>query len=294
MNDDAIFFPHYINQARLFDLYAILNGGYPEYEEVQSATSSESKKSAKAELSGNGGFHLFKIAGNMIGGVEKGKQNSESAMIHRVQTVTSILDLTIKNLRDRGFIAPIKEADTGSFILVPVNLKINSIKTLLNEANDLMKLAQDIATLDTTSNRNSKSGNSIPNSKQLERIVGVAKELFNSEEIVHIDESHALFGNINPGNLYQSERADIINIDLQCLAQVKRIFPQGTQLMRNTIFSKIKDAKSKTQLIDILANLPNATQFEFDTVAIPEISDKPTYQVEVVALFQQAKSNASN
>ncbi len=43
--------------------------------------------------------------------------------------------------------------------------------------------------------------------------------------------------------------------------------------MRNTIFSKIQDAKSKKQLIDVLANLPNATQFEFNTVAIPEISE---------------------
>lgn len=46
--------------------------------------------------------------------------------------------------------------------------------------------------------------------------------------------------------------------------------------MRNTIFSKIQDAKSKKQLLDVLANLPNATQFEFNTVAIPEISEKPT------------------
>ena len=51
--------------------------------------------------------------------------------------------------------------------------------------------------------------------------------------------------------------------------------------------------KSKKQLIDVLANLPNAIQFEFDTLAILEISEKPTYQVEVVALFQEAKSNTS-
>lgn len=63
--------------------------------------------------------------------------------------------------------------------------------------------------------------------------------------------------------------------------------------MCNTFFSKIQGAKSKKQLIDVSANLPNAIQFEFDTLAILEISEKPIYQVEVVALFQEAKSNTS-
>lgn len=58
--------------------------------------------------------------------------------------------------------------------------------------------------------------------------------------------------------------------------------------MRNTIFSKIQDAKSKKQLIDVLANLPNATQFEFDTVAIPEISEKQRVKIILIARTKRA------
>ena len=29
-----LFFPYYINQSRLLDIYAILNGGYSEYAEI--------------------------------------------------------------------------------------------------------------------------------------------------------------------------------------------------------------------------------------------------------------------
>lgn len=39
MNDIAkkeIFFPYYVNQGRLLDICAILNGGYSEYSELQS------------------------------------------------------------------------------------------------------------------------------------------------------------------------------------------------------------------------------------------------------------------
>lgn len=290
-DNKVIFFPHYINQARLFDLYAILNDGYSEYEEIQSAASSEVQKSIKAETSGTSGFHLFKISGALSGGAGSEKQESESSTIHRVQTVTSILALTIRQLEEKGFITALNSTRPGSFILVPVNLKINSIKGLLDEAKRLTKLAQDISTLDKSTDRNRNNSNETPNLKQIEKVVGVVKQLFNSEEIVHIGRDHALFGNINPRNLYQSESSDIINIDLQCLAQVKRIFPQGTQLMRNTVFARIQDAESKKHFIEALMMLSRGSHFEFETTAIPEIKGIPTYQIETIALFQQASSS---
>ena len=45
MNDSELFFPYYIDQARLLDLYAILNGGYSEYEEIQNTANDENVRS---------------------------------------------------------------------------------------------------------------------------------------------------------------------------------------------------------------------------------------------------------
>ena len=39
-----LFFPYYVNRGRLLDIYAILNNGYSEYEELSYSSSSENKK----------------------------------------------------------------------------------------------------------------------------------------------------------------------------------------------------------------------------------------------------------
>lgn len=54
-----LFFPYYVNQGRLLDLYAILNGGYSEYIELTTAVGMEYTKSLKTEASVHVGFKLF-------------------------------------------------------------------------------------------------------------------------------------------------------------------------------------------------------------------------------------------
>lgn len=54
-----LFFPYYVNQGRLLDIYAILNDGYSEYAEISTAVCEERSKSGRAELNGTGGFKLF-------------------------------------------------------------------------------------------------------------------------------------------------------------------------------------------------------------------------------------------
>ena len=39
-----LFFPYYVNQERLLDIYAILNGGYSEFSEVTASTSTKKDK----------------------------------------------------------------------------------------------------------------------------------------------------------------------------------------------------------------------------------------------------------
>ncbi len=99
--------------------------------------------------------------------------------------------------------------------------------------------------------------------------------------------AYAVIGTITDQNLYQAIRQDIIDIDLTCLAQIKRVFPDGTQLMKNTVFTKIMDTASKEALIKSVAAL-NSGPIKCDLVAIMEISGKPVYQLEVVALYQES------
>ena len=44
-----IFIPYYINQSRLLDIYAIINGGYSEYSEITSTINTENNKKANGE-----------------------------------------------------------------------------------------------------------------------------------------------------------------------------------------------------------------------------------------------------
>lgn len=43
-NNVDIFFPHYVNQSKLLDIYAIINGGDSEYSEITSTLNTEKSK----------------------------------------------------------------------------------------------------------------------------------------------------------------------------------------------------------------------------------------------------------
>ncbi|MCL2438139.1 MAG: hypothetical protein FWC99_03480 [Coriobacteriia bacterium] len=284
-----LFFSYYINQARLLDLFAILNGGFPEYEEVNSSASQENMRSGstKAEASGSG-FRIFKVGGSLEGQIGKVTQQLDSAMMRRVQTTTSTLSIVIETLIEKNYVHDISDARAGSFVIIPVRLKINSIRSLLREAAELVELGEKMTSLGSDNNKggNAKSGNL----KEIKAISSVVKELFNAEEIVFETDEYAVIGNISDDHLYQSSRSDIIDVDLSCLAQVRRLYDNGTQLMKNTVFAKMQDAASKIDLINSINQLTSGGNFEFESEAIPEIVGKPVYQLEIVALYQKTES----
>ena len=122
--------------------------------------------------------------------------------------------------------------------------------------------------------------------KSIDRALNGIKVLFDGEEILYETDSYAIIGNINDNNLYQSVRSDIIGSEMNCLAQVKRIYPEGTDLMKNTMFTRIKDRASKQSLIDFTNRLSAGEMFDFEATAVSSIEGKPVYQLEIIALFQ--------
>lgn len=275
-----LFFPYYINQGRLLDIYAILNGGYSEYSEITTAISGEKTKVKEADITVNGGFKLFNFGANVTNNAERTDSHTNENKEKKVQTVTSVLSIVKSMLSEKGYLQDINQAKPGTFICLPVVLSINSIKSLLTEIADLLKLVENMQKLGATVKGVGKSNNDINN------ILKTMHVLFDGEEILYETDNFAVIGNIVDSNLYQAVRADIIGTELTCLAQVKRVFSDGTELMKNTIFTKIKDVSAKQTFIDAVEKVANGNIFDFEAIAVSTIQGKPVYQIEIIALYQ--------
>ena len=275
-----LFFPYYINQGRLLDIYAILNGGYSEYVEISTAISNEKTKSGKAEVNANGGFKLFNFGGNASASTEKADAKSKENKEKKVQTVTSVLSIVESALSDKGYLRDILQSKPGDFVCLPVVLSINSIKSLLTEMSELLKLSGSMQKIGASVKGAGKSN------KDIDDMIKTMQVLFGGEEIIFQTEEFAIVGNIFDSNLYQSVRSDIIGTEMKCLAQVKRVYPNGTELMKNTIFTKIKDTKAKQTIIEAMSKIADGSVFDFEATAVAAIHSKPVYQLEIIALYQ--------
>lgn len=275
-----LFFPYYINQGRLLDIYAILNGGYSEYEEITTTSIVEKSKGTKGTLTGSGGFKILNIGGDLSGSYEhKGTQENDSKE-KKVQTITSILSLVVHTLKNKKYVTEITKSTSGSFVVIPVSLQINSIRSLIEEIADLLKLCSDMQRFGASVKGTAQQ------SKDINTMLSSIKVLFDGEEVIYETPDFAIVGNIIDSNLYQASRADLIGVNLNCLAQVKRFFPMGSELMRNTIFTKIKDKSAKQKLIESVSTINSGKVFDFEATAISEIEGKPLYQLEIIALYQ--------
>ena len=275
-----IFFPYYINQSRLLDIYAILNGGYSEYSEITTSVSVQKSKASKADGQASGGFKLVNLGGTISGNSSKTDEQSSENREKKVHTITSILSMVKASLAHKGYLVDITRAEPGDFVCLPVKLQINSIKSMFSEMAEILKLGVQMK----------KAGAAIKGvgqeTKQYDDLLKSMQVLFSGEEIIYEEENFAITGNILDENLYQGSRADIINSDMTCLAQVKRVFPEGTELMKNTIFTKIKDGSAKESLISSMQALTAGEVFDFEATAVSGIYDKPVYQLEIIALYQ--------
>lgn len=284
----TLFFPYYVNQPRLLDIYAILNGGFTEYEEIQGRESNQSKARGEA-AAGFGGFRFLKFGVSASLEGEGSLAAERAASARKVQTVTSVLDLVIESLGERGYLHEILEARDGDFVVVPVSLKINSINALIGEVTDLAALMEKIP---TSKGEGPKARNPF-DVKTLKGIASLTHELFGAEEFVSETADYAVIGSVADAHLYQANRRDIVDARLTCLGQVRRVHPDGTGLMRNTVFSKINNDAGKKSLVDGLSALTEGGIYSFDSVVLTEIRGKPVYELEVIALYQEARRSGA-
>lgn len=280
MSDYNLFLPYYINQERLLDIDSILNGGYTEYSELSNSLSENNGKDIKGKASFFSGFRVFKVGADVESSFDKSEEKQVGKTKRIVQTATSMLSNVHFQLSSRELLTPISEAKVGSFICEKVNLKINSAKDIMDQQAEMLKFVESIPGYSSKADKKQISDYS----KLLKSMISV----FPGEEIVDDRKDYAIFGTINENHLYQASKADIIDVELTCLGQVKRIYANGTTLMKNSIFSRINDAATKKSVIEFANSLSLDGFYNFDSVAIAEIKGKPVYQIEIIALYQEA------
>lgn len=288
-SSDFIFTASYIDQARLIDLYSLLNKGYSEYEEIRIDSSEEKRKSVRGTGDISSGFKLFKLGASAALDAGSGFSKSECSSIKRVQTVPSMLRLVVEQLKEKNLIVDMTNADEGSMVLIEIHPFINSYSGFMEEARQLIELGEEMKNIDKSASSKKVKSSLLSN---IERLAKISKKLFNAEELVSIEDDYAVFGNVVEDNLYQSMRNDITGIGQHCLAQVRKIYPEGTQLMRNTHFSKFGDREAKRDLLDSVRQVVDTGVFNLDSQVVAEISDRPVYQLNLIALFQLVRPAA--
>lgn len=93
-----LFFPYYVNQGRLLDIYAILNNGYSEYAEITTAINEEHTKGGQVDANGTGGFKLFNFGASASAQVNRKDAEQNEQKEKKVQTVTSALSIVKSTL----------------------------------------------------------------------------------------------------------------------------------------------------------------------------------------------------
>ena len=140
------------------DIYAILNKGFSEYEEIKEGSSS-GKSSSKRGGAGVG-FKIFKLGVTAEAEFNKNSENSDSKESKLVQTTTSMLSMVVDQLSQHKFLKEILMSQPGDFVCIPVNLKINSIKGFVDEAIEITELSQKIQEVGGTKLKGSNNANS--------------------------------------------------------------------------------------------------------------------------------------
>lgn len=276
---NEIFFPYYVNRGRLLDLFSILNNGYSEYEEITSSTNFEKQKSGRGEMTISVGFKLFNIGGTASDSKSLTNSNGEQITQKKIQTIPSILKNILGIMRERNYFKQIDSAEEGDFVeLESVFLKINSVKMLMDEIDETLKLFAFQKGGKTQDNKNTI--------KTFQEVSKTIKIMCNGEEVLYECDNFAIVGTIYDEWLYQSVRSDLINSHYQCLFQVKKKYPNGTTLMKNTLFSKTKNKSDKEAFVSAVNDICKGDSYEFDSSAVFEISNKPVYEVEIIALYK--------
>ncbi len=222
---------------------------------------------------------MFKIGGARADGKESSNADSTTLSVKKIQTIPSILKIVIDELRDKKILKDIQNSHEGDFVEIEsVSFQLNSIKALIEEVDEIIKL---IPNLNTNNQNNSKNDIS-----SFKKIANSIKIICNGEEMLFKDDNYAVVGNYYKDCLYQATKSDIFNNKFRCLCQIKRKHDNGTSLMKNTIFTQIKGKEAKDKIINSIVEYCQKSAITFNSIVESEIENKPVFEIEIIALYK--------
>lgn len=282
----------YINQGRLLDICAMENNGFSEYEIYSNELSSDSTK--KHGLSA--GFKAIAL-GKVDSTEEEGSSHSRSTEIKKIQTISSIFKKTLEQVKSQS-----KNEDdlkngqvhAGDYIIVPAMFHLNSFNLGIEAFDAVLRMYEPIISKNKTKPNKSRTPGvtNDPNVltpeifKTIKQEWGALKEalgvLVEYDEIFCENEQYAIVSTISPECLYQTTLQGIVDVPLNCFAQVKEVRPGSTGLLKNSLYRKIENIDTVTgPLEEFTNNQPLKIELKVESITVAEI----IIEVEVIGLY---------
>ncbi len=283
----------YINESRLLDICAMENNGFSEYEIYSNVESSD--KTRKHSLAW--GFKAIAL-GNVEYNSEDGASKKQSQEVKKIQTISSIFKNTLEQVKESckteeqltdGAVA------AGDYILIPVNLHLNSFTLGIEAFDAALKLYEPIIQAQS-GNKPAKGHNVTQNDttnaisrsefERLKKEWGALKEslgvLIEFEEVYYEHENYAITGTIDRGFLYQSTIQGIVDMQVKCFAQIKEIRDGSTGFLKNTLYSKIDNIE---QLSKPLEDFFSKGPLRADLSVKLDTNVQTIYELEIIGLY---------
>lgn len=283
-----LFFPYYVNQGRLLDIYSILNGGYSEYHEITSAISNVTSNEGMKEIHGGLGFRILNIGGALASSSAETGQNTQGTVTKKVQTIPSILSMVLDELSERQMLGSItSNPSEAMFVDLHVKFVFNSPRIMIDKLEELSALVQG-GVKPQQKGTQSKKTHMQKSDSSFETVTKQLGDLFRGIEVIDQTSSkeYVVISSITDKNLYLATRDDLVDNTLQCFCQIKKVYQNGTTLLKNTIFSQIKDEKMKKETIEKISRALENEFYDFGVIALLETAEKPVYEVEIIALYK--------
>lgn len=285
--EEKMMLPYYINFNRVLDLYSMINGGYSDYEVV----SISGKEEKKSEISGKGSFSISHILLNIGADAgaksEKGHIVEKSSEAKKVQTLPSMLKSVYDFLYHNNYINKLDNDNIGDFIELDVRFKINSMRLYFKEIENFLTFCCEGANLDKSKENEKSRKESIKNFKDIIESTKIVQSMFTGDELLdnRLDE-YAVFGRFDTDNLYTGNVYSIADTPLKCLAQIKNIYHNGTNLLKDNLTSKIKVEDFINPLMTLFNNSQVNDTFNIDCDIVCDIKNKKVYELEIISLFR--------
>lgn len=284
--------PLYLNQKYVFDILAMMEGGFSQLETIKTTQTEQEDKSRR--YSGEVGFkNVFAFLGVSLGTEKTAKgQTGESQEVtkEKVHTPNSLFAQMRKRLHEQKLIVSSKLSETkpGNFVEFNITLRKNPLIDAIESLKSIMQTASIFVEPQQKSKGQRPSEN--VNKKILEQMDALLNQL-NAEGTLDLigtsvgEERIKVVLTIDRAFLSDPSLSDLISGEYTVLGKVTKVIPQSGEdkvnLLRKTSLGKIQG-----QLLEQLKKpLKDLQQSDFKIPELITEIEGPAIQVIPIAVF---------